>query len=51
VVNSLSFVASALLIRSMKFAEPHAENLPPLRARFSGFFTDRGRRALRAPRS
>jgi len=33
VVDSLSFVASALLIRAMKFAEPHAENLPPLRAR------------------
>jgi predicted MFS family arabinose efflux permease len=33
IVNSLSFVASALLIRSMKFAEPHADNLPPLRAR------------------
>lgn len=33
IVDSLSFVASALLIRAMKFAEPHAENLPPLRAR------------------
>lgn len=33
IVNSLSFVASALLIRAMKFAEPHAENLPPLHAR------------------
>jgi MFS family permease len=33
VVDSLSFVASALLIRAMKFAEPHADNLPPLRAR------------------
>ncbi len=33
IVNSLSFVASALLIRAMKFAEPHAENLPPLRGR------------------
>ena len=33
IVNSLSFVASALLIRRMKFAEPHAENLPPLRVR------------------
>jgi MFS family permease len=30
-VNSLSFVASALLIGRMKFSEPHAENLPPLR--------------------
>jgi MFS family permease len=33
IVDSLSFVASALLIRAMKFAEPHADNLPPLRAR------------------
>jgi predicted MFS family arabinose efflux permease len=33
VVNSLSFIASALLIRAMNFAEPHADNLPPLRAR------------------
>ncbi len=33
IVNALSFVASALLIRQMKFAEPHAEHLPPLRAR------------------
>jgi predicted MFS family arabinose efflux permease len=33
IVNALSFVASALLIRATKFAEPHAENLPPLRAR------------------
>src|SRR5579863_1339495 len=33
IVNSLSFVASALLIQAMKFAEPHADNLPPLRAR------------------
>lgn len=33
IVNSLSFVASALLIRAMRFAEPHAENLPPLHAR------------------
>lgn len=30
ILNSLSFVASALLIRGMKFAEPHAENLPSL---------------------
>lgn len=30
ILNSLSFVLSALLIRSMQFAEPHAENLPPL---------------------
>lgn len=33
VVNSLSFIASALLIRAMKFAEPHADDLPRLRAR------------------
>jgi MFS family permease len=33
IVNSLSFVASALLIRAMSFAEPHADNLPPLRPR------------------
>jgi predicted MFS family arabinose efflux permease len=32
VVDSLSFVASALLIRAMRFAEPHAD-LNPLRAR------------------
>lgn len=32
VLNALSFVASALLIRRMRFAEPHAENLPPLKA-------------------
>jgi MFS family permease len=30
VLNALSFVLSALLIRRMKFVEPHAENLPPL---------------------
>lgn len=33
IVNSFSFVVSALLIRSMKFAEPHAEHLPPLKFR------------------
>lgn len=33
ILNSLSFVASALLIRRMRFVEPHAENLPPLKAR------------------
>ena len=33
VLNSLSFVGSALLIRRMKFTEPHAENRPPLKAR------------------
>jgi MFS family permease len=33
VLNALSFLASALLIRGMHFDEPHAEALPPLRAR------------------
>src|SRR5260370_3017907 len=33
VLNALSFVASALLIRRMRFAEPHADNLPPLKVR------------------
>jgi MFS family permease len=33
IVNSLSFVASALLIQAMRFAEPHTDNLPRLRAR------------------
>lgn len=33
VLNSLSFVGSALLIARMRFAEPHAESRPPLRAR------------------
>ena len=31
VMNSLSFVLSALLITRMRFTEPHAENLPALR--------------------
>ncbi len=31
ILNSLSFVLSALLIGSMKFSEPHAENVRPLR--------------------
>ncbi len=31
VLNSLSFIASALLIGSMRFAEPHVEKLPPVR--------------------
>jgi MFS family permease len=30
ILNSLSFVLSALLIRRMQFAEPHTENVPPL---------------------
>src|SRR3954447_6674419 len=33
VVNSLSFVASALLIRAMRFQEPHIENAPPFHVR------------------
>jgi MFS family permease len=33
VLNSLSFVLSALILGRMKFSEPHAENRPPLKAR------------------
>jgi predicted MFS family arabinose efflux permease len=33
ILDALSFVGSALLIRQMRFAEPHAENMPPLRFR------------------
>ncbi|MDP9114048.1 MAG: MFS transporter [Acidobacteriota bacterium] len=33
VLNSLSFLGSAWLIRRMRFEEPHAQNRPPLRAR------------------
>ncbi len=33
VLNSLSFMLSALLIGRMKFSEPHAENRPALKAR------------------
>jgi hypothetical protein len=33
VLNAVSFLASAWLIRRMRFAEPHADGLPPLRAR------------------
>ncbi|SPE40064.1 Major facilitator superfamily MFS_1 [Candidatus Sulfopaludibacter sp. SbA3] len=33
VLNALSFLGSAWLIRRMRFSEPHAEGLPPLRAR------------------
>jgi predicted MFS family arabinose efflux permease len=33
VLNAMSFLVSAWLIRRMCFAEPHAEGLPPLRAR------------------
>jgi MFS family permease len=32
-LNALSFLASALLISGMRFAEPHAETATPLRAR------------------
>src|ERR1700722_200997 len=33
ILNALSFLASALLIGGMRFAEPHAESAAPLRAR------------------
>jgi len=33
VLNALSFLVSAWLIRRMQFEEPHTEGLPPLRAR------------------
>ncbi|MBC7924340.1 MAG: MFS transporter [Bryobacteraceae bacterium] len=33
VINALSFVASALLIRSMRFREPHLDEVPPFRTR------------------
>jgi MFS family permease len=33
VLNAVSFLASAILIRGMRFAEPHAEVAPPLRLR------------------
>lgn len=33
VLNALSFFVSAVLIAGMRFAEPHAENASPLRAR------------------
>jgi MFS family permease len=33
ILNALSFLTSALLIRGMRFAEPHAESAPPLRPR------------------
>jgi MFS family permease len=32
-LNALSFLVSAVLIRGMRFNEPHAEGKPPLRAR------------------
>ncbi|HUS05475.1 MAG TPA: MFS transporter [Bryobacteraceae bacterium] len=33
IINSLSFVASALLIRQMRFEEPHLADMPPMKAR------------------
>ncbi len=33
IINALSFLASALLIRDMKFDEPHSAGVPPLRTR------------------
>jgi MFS family permease len=33
ILNALSFLTSALLIRGMRFAEPHAESAAPLRPR------------------
>jgi len=33
VLNSLSYLGSAALIRLMRFEEPHAQNRPPLRGR------------------
>ena len=33
VLNALSFLASAFLIRGMRFEEPHAESSPPLRVK------------------
>jgi MFS family permease len=33
VINALSFVVSAMLIRAMRFQEPHIENAPPFHAR------------------
>lgn len=33
ILNALSFLASAALIRGMRFDEPHAESAPPLRIR------------------
>jgi MFS family permease len=39
VVNALSFVVSALLIRRMRFEEPHLAQLPPAQARDLANFT------------
>jgi MFS family permease len=52
-LDSLSFVASALLIARMRFSEPHAEHLPPLAARELVDFTpilDGARYILRRPK-
>jgi MFS family permease len=53
VLNALSFVASALLLRRMKFVEPHTENQRPLRPRdlldFSGI-TEGARYVRRDPK-
>ena len=40
VLNSVSFLASACLLRRMRFLEPHAENRPPLRTRDLFNFSD-----------
>ena len=52
-VNSLSFVASALLIGRMHFTEPHTEHLPPLAVRDLFDFTpilEGARYVLRRPK-
>ena len=56
IMNALSFLASAVLIRGMKFEEPHAESAAPLRASdlwdhspiLEGFRYVRGNRRLLA---
>jgi hypothetical protein len=52
VLNAASFLASAWLIRRMKFEEPHTEGLPPLRAADLVDFTPvvEGLRYIRADR-
>ena len=49
-LNALSFLVSAWLIRRMRFAEPHTAGLPPLRARDLVDFTPvlEGARYIRA---
>jgi MFS family permease len=39
IINAASFIASALLLTRMKFAEPHLANLPPLCAKDLADFT------------